>query len=39
MVEIYIKLIKAGLRTIEEVPSELREEVRRKLIEEDDQIH
>jgi hypothetical protein len=28
MIEIYAKLIKAGLRTLEEVPSNIREEVR-----------
>ena len=28
MVEIYVKLINAGLRTIEQVPANIREEVR-----------
>lgn len=28
MIEIYVKLIKAGLRTLEEVPLNIREEVR-----------
>lgn len=28
MVEIYVKLIQAGLRTIEQVPANIREEVR-----------
>lgn len=28
MVEIYVKLIHAGLRTIEQVPANIREEVR-----------
>ena len=28
MVEIYVKLIRAGLRTIEQVPAIIREEVR-----------
>lgn len=28
MVEIYVKLIRAGLRTIEQVPANIREEVR-----------
>ena len=28
MVEIYVKLIKAGFRTIEQVPPNIREEVR-----------
>lgn len=28
MIEIYVKLIKAGLRTIEQVPLSIREEVR-----------
>ena len=31
MIEIYVKLVEAGLRTIEQVPFELREEVQRRL--------
>ena len=28
MIEIYVKLIKAGMRTIDQVPANIREEVR-----------
>lgn len=31
MVELYVKLIKAGRRTIDQVPEQLREEVRKAL--------
>lgn len=31
MVELYVKLIKAGKRTLEQVPEQLREEVRKAL--------
>ena len=31
MVELYVKLIKAGRRTIDQVPEQLREEVRQAL--------
>ena len=31
MVELYVKLIKAGRRTIDQVPDQLREEVRKAL--------
>jgi hypothetical protein len=33
MIEIYVKLIKAGKRTIEQVPEHIREQVREALME------
>lgn len=34
MVQVYVRLIKAGLRTLDQVPITIREEVRQALIEE-----